>query len=70
MIPDLVIGRWYRFRTTSLVYEGLTRIGELVDVSKHADHGRVCRLQGRGNGPVYVVPERQVIAELRLEDVL
>ena len=61
---QLVIGRWYKFRTTP-AYPKLVRVGELVDVRR----GR-CRMRGPQSGPVYVVPRAYVVSELSVEDVL
>lgn len=65
---EMVLGRWYRFRTSD-AYPKLTRIGELVDTRADSLHGTLCRFRAR-RGPTYVVPAAQVIAELRVEDVL
>lgn len=61
---QLVIGRWYKFRT-SAAYPKLVRRGELVSIRR----GR-CRLRGPQQGPVYVVPKAFVVGELGVEDVL
>jgi len=61
---ELVIGRWYKFRTTR-AYPELVRRGEMVEVG-HTE----CRLRGPQSGPVYVVPRSYVVGELSVEDVL
>ena len=61
---QLVIGRWYKFRT-SVAYPKLVRRGELMSIRR----GR-CWLRGPQQGPVYVVPKTNVVGELSLEDVL